>query len=1294
MRKLISIISAVMLLLSSVMPVHAQGLWVSHLPEPGTQVGLTAATNSAHLIGLTLDQSNPLLINFLINKGEKILSPDDRFEEYKKVIKYFLAAMTIPDDDQWVNLSPYEKDRIIPDAFGLTEMGRDLLVQDYILKQLTASLIDPDKSLGKKFWDSVYEKAYATYGITDVPVDTFNKVWIMPDEASVFEKDNSVVILKTHLKVMLETDYLATLNNSQSTDAKAPQGDDLTSAQTLAKQVIKEIIIPEIEKEVNEGENFTGLRQIVGAMVLATWYKRTLKASLLGEVYADKAKVKGVDQDPRNNQQIYDQYVSAFKKGVFNLIREDKDRFTDELIPRKYFSGGYKWPKKERNQFVRYYRGSERLPEEYTQAVRDVDAAIADDKVVSVSAWLRETLESAKNMLPRIMRPNVRAESPVLKIQDKKDFMKGYMEWCKSSGVPVKDFERKILKDIFEKVRDELRANGNVNYEGGKTFLENLEAIDFYHNEAFYSLVRKYFVERKLVADGQVKGNIPLNESPELEAMSREYIKEQVIKPMMEKLRNGEISIPGMVFTKYAKIRYLRESFTKETLAQAFAYIAIPLMMHYGGGPELIEASISHIGPLSLNVAEFSFAIVGNMFVFNKMLDGMKGKIEQNNKNNVEKGLNDYVKDITSEKKRALINRYRITFTKIADYLQKNGPMSDSDKVKLSWFRQMIARSLSNNERYLRVGENLLHAMDIAGEGKLRLSMDDIMTVALTEIADDNPAYFKRLLRNLGNTFEPLNRVKIIQNQKFINKTVSDRIGAEYGDAGIGETAWKEAQKMFAPSKVEVLKDVFSKLSANSSEQNKSILISSYFLRIYSRLEQINKGFLGRTLKSGYVVEKVVEAQEMITILRQISTSEAMAVYGLQMSEIEFMVSKLENSMAGTKRSELLKNLPVVQSLLNVVGSMNGSAVILGAPGTGKTEQMAIALEAAGKEKVVFDMREEFLQWYSAQNGIGYGQVKKEYLRSAEIKVAELNWLAANKERIREDLKARIAKAGGRAVLVADEIDLSVKMPMNEVEIESAKIVMNILRALKEEGVPVITIIHANGINTPKFLQGLFDKGLISSPHRSAVIETGYVSKSFEQGLLGSLGWLDNEVADFMALVQGSPAAYVGAFDKLSKGEVFQSSAEEMIASAVERVRSSYKVAKSINETAAENLKKMAEGSLLLEDLSGEQQAGLMDTGLIAKNGRMAPLVKYVILNDDAAADTAESGKKGGIDLNSANLNLQIKRDGAGVPLPVKMQDLENIKIDGLIPEILLIQSVTNLPILGQALAEGGVPSA
>ena len=132
-------------------------------------------------------------------------------QESTKLIKYFLASLTIPEKDLWVNLSPYEKDRIIPQSFGLTEMGRDLLAEDYMLKQITASLIYPEGEIGKKFWKRIYAEAQKKFGTTNIPVNTFNKVWIVPEKAVVYEnpKAGTAYVVEAKLKVMLEQDYLS-----------------------------------------------------------------------------------------------------------------------------------------------------------------------------------------------------------------------------------------------------------------------------------------------------------------------------------------------------------------------------------------------------------------------------------------------------------------------------------------------------------------------------------------------------------------------------------------------------------------------------------------------------------------------------------------------------------------------------------------------------------------------------------------------------------------------------------------------------------------------------------------------------------------------------------------------------------------------------------------------------------------------------------------------------------------------------------------------------------------------------
>lgn len=312
-------------------------------PLPGNMVSLSDPFQPALLSGILLDPQDPFAFSFLIRKGDTTLSEDEKKDEYERLGKYFLASLAIKDTEQWVNLSPYEGGRIISDSFGLTRMGRDLLAQDYFLKQLTASLMHPDTDLGQNFWKLVYARLWDNYGTTDIPVDTFNKVWILPDQAEVYEKGNGAIIVRSHLKVMTERDYIAIENNALSREVANENPDNIKKNDTAlaSSQAVREVLLPALEKEVNAGKNFSNLRQIVSAMILATWYKNTLRASFLGQNYADKALVKGVDHNPAENQEIYRQYVEAFQKGVFNLIREDVETSSEELIPRKYFSGGF-----------------------------------------------------------------------------------------------------------------------------------------------------------------------------------------------------------------------------------------------------------------------------------------------------------------------------------------------------------------------------------------------------------------------------------------------------------------------------------------------------------------------------------------------------------------------------------------------------------------------------------------------------------------------------------------------------------------------------------------------------------------------------------------------------------------------------------------------------------------------------------------------------------------------------------------------------------------------------------------
>lgn len=308
---------------------------------PGQIISESPNYSPAVLRGLQYFPDDPLKFNFIIDAGDEDLTGKVLKDEAGELIKYFLASLTVPDENMWVNLSPVEKDRIIPDGFGSTKMGMTLLAQDYLLKQLAASLTNPDTPLGQKYWEN------AGLG-GDHSLQ--NRVWIVPDVARIYRQEDKVFVAQAHLKVMLAEDYTVIGSSEKSSVIeRIPQGDKAIPEKEIASQkalamtsnIFRTTILPVIEKQVNEGRDFAPLRQVYHSLILAGWFKKHLRESFLGKNYAQKNKINGVETDDLSlKEKIYGEYLQSFEKGIYNIIKEEVDPLTQEMIPRKYFSGG------------------------------------------------------------------------------------------------------------------------------------------------------------------------------------------------------------------------------------------------------------------------------------------------------------------------------------------------------------------------------------------------------------------------------------------------------------------------------------------------------------------------------------------------------------------------------------------------------------------------------------------------------------------------------------------------------------------------------------------------------------------------------------------------------------------------------------------------------------------------------------------------------------------------------------------------------------------------------------------
>ena len=91
------------------------------LDLPITGVSLSSSFAPALIKGIKIHPEDPFRFDFVVDVGNRKLKGEEFKEESKRLVKYFLACLTIPEKDLWVNLSPYEKDRVIvPTSDGIS----------------------------------------------------------------------------------------------------------------------------------------------------------------------------------------------------------------------------------------------------------------------------------------------------------------------------------------------------------------------------------------------------------------------------------------------------------------------------------------------------------------------------------------------------------------------------------------------------------------------------------------------------------------------------------------------------------------------------------------------------------------------------------------------------------------------------------------------------------------------------------------------------------------------------------------------------------------------------------------------------------------------------------------------------------------------------------------------------------------------------------------------------------------------------------------------------------------------
>jgi hypothetical protein len=273
--------------------------------------------------------------NLLIDKGT-LKNPSKREIEHasKDLMKYFFIGLSLSNDKFWVNLRPDSPDNIIDPFLEETDIGKILLEADVELKKDTALATSPETPEGKAYWDKLYKKAAEIFGTDNVTIPTLTRPWIVPGEIIIRETEDSAYIYKATLKVMLEEDYI---KNNETYKFNDPRSKVLNE---YSSQLIRELIIPKLTREVNSTKKYASLRQVYYSLILARWFKERFayKQTLYSGVIESR-NLTGLTAKTQFSKDAYFQaYQKSFKDGEYNIQSPAYTPYGQSI--RSYFSGG------------------------------------------------------------------------------------------------------------------------------------------------------------------------------------------------------------------------------------------------------------------------------------------------------------------------------------------------------------------------------------------------------------------------------------------------------------------------------------------------------------------------------------------------------------------------------------------------------------------------------------------------------------------------------------------------------------------------------------------------------------------------------------------------------------------------------------------------------------------------------------------------------------------------------------------------------------------------------------------
>ncbi|GIM89362.1 nucleic acid/nucleotide deaminase domain-containing protein [Paractinoplanes toevensis] len=209
--------------------------------------------------------------------------------------------MAVEPSRFWVNLNPSQPDKVIDQYLGKTEVGRVLLEADLELKRAWTRFQDPKTAVGLEYWNRMT-------GLDGACI----RQWIVPRTATIREEGDRLYILEAPLEVKAEA-FDFTIPSDPS--FKCPANPD------PSMKVYNDLLLPELNKAVNNAPEFKDLRRVYISRVAAEWYRDRMTAD-------GRAAAEGIDSNDVSTLERADDWSPT---DVFNQYLKEIYGTTYEL---------------------------------------------------------------------------------------------------------------------------------------------------------------------------------------------------------------------------------------------------------------------------------------------------------------------------------------------------------------------------------------------------------------------------------------------------------------------------------------------------------------------------------------------------------------------------------------------------------------------------------------------------------------------------------------------------------------------------------------------------------------------------------------------------------------------------------------------------------------------------------------------------------------------------------------------------------------------------------------------------